>query len=150
MTCILATSNFMIADRRVVEAGNTFQMCKLSKNKHMIVGVCGYAATSILVTKAIKNNVSDPNDLIKIVFDGLSQALILTSEGELFKILDGALFDINNTFVTIGSGYPFMLGYIHGSKKKTISQKFAKEAMKFVCKQRTDCGDGHNIKSFKK
>ncbi len=149
MSCILGTKDFIAADRRVVDNNKSSSMIKVSKNKHLIVGVCGYAALVLEVRSALRKGLKDPHDLIEILNDGFSHALILTINKELLKSQDGVLWPIGKKFETIGAGSSLMLGFLSGHGGK-ITHKLAKTAMKFVSKERVDCGGGCDVRYFKR
>ncbi len=151
MTCIVAVGGkdgFICGDRRITADGERCpNMVKVFANVGLVVGMCGNAACFWKVARLIKEGRTDPQDLIEAV-DEDSSALVLTSDGTLWGVSEGATWPVRTRLKTIGSGGDLASGYLAalGSSDK----KSVRAAQKYVATQRTDCGSGCDFRTFVK
>lgn len=144
MTCIVAGSGWMAADRRVTsEDGAASSLVKIAKNPWLIAAACGNATSTLDVRRAVRKGAQSPSDLIEHV-DKDSTALVLTADGGVFKVESERVWPRETGLVAIGSGGDLALGWLLcreslglGNDKDEIRRAFA-----LVAKKRSDCGGG--------
>lgn len=153
ITCIIATPDFMSADRRVTsDSGERSAMCKIVKNKWLITAAAGMAGSGLDLKTAVKKGLSDPAELVQFV-DAESYALVLLPDGKRWRIEEGKLWPVaSRETAAIGSGSDAALGWLKGHlsgrRSRTVTPLMVRKAQSFVASRRIDCGDGCDFRSF--
>ena len=146
MTCIIGSSRFICADRRITEDGGALtNMVKVAKNPWLIAAASGLGTATLKVKQAVRAGVQRPEDLLTEL-DRESYALVLTWDGWLFCLSEGALWPTKGPVYAIGSGAEQAVAFMHGAG--SFGARGAREAQRFVAKRRTDCGGGCDVRSF--
>ncbi len=153
MTCIIAGSRMMIADRRIVDGEAISSMVKVAKNPHLIAAASGNATSTLAVKRAVGKGAKLPEDLIEHV-DADSYALVLLPSGQLMQIQDGVIWTCKaGELHGIGSGADLALGYLQAAHDEALmghDRDVIKRAFRFVSRKRTDCGGGVDFRSFER
>lgn len=146
MTCIVATTRYICADRRVTEDGGAASsLIKVAKNSWLIAAAAGSAKATLDVKRAVQRGAQTTADLIAHV-DAGSYALVLTYDGVLEMISERAVWNVTDPVVAIGSGTDLALGFMYGAG--SLSAAVARRAQRFVARRRVDCGGGCDVRSF--
>jgi hypothetical protein len=148
LTCIVGTTRFICADRRITEDGATSHIVKLASNPWLVAAAAGHASANVAVKAAVRAGAESPADLIACVDSG-SYALVLTYDGVLSLISEGVVWPAlsrGERVAAIGSGADLALGFLHGAE--SFSRETARQAQRFVAKRRSDCGGGCDIRGF--
>lgn len=148
MTCIVGTTRFICADRRVTEDGATSHLVKVAKNPWLIAAAAGNACANVAVKRAVREGAQSPADLVVHV-DAGSYALVLSWDGILSLISEGVVWPAltnGERVAAIGSGADLALGFMHGAESYTPVT--ARQAQRFVARRRSDCGGGCDVRSF--
>lgn len=145
MTCILATRRFVCADRRVDAEGAASSMVKVARNPWLIAAAAGLAKCTLAVKQAVRDGTQSVDDLVSLI-DVNSHAVVLTWDGLIWCLSEGAKWPMKGPVVALGSGADLALGYMHGVGAYT--PRVAREAQRFVAKRRTDCGGGCDVRTF--
>ena len=146
MTCVLGTRRFICADRRIAEDGGAASsMIKVAKNAWLIAAAAGLGTAVLAVKRAVREGAQSPEDLLRAV-GRESYALVLTWDGSLCCLSEGAVWPVHGPVAALGSGGDLGLGFMHGVG--AFTPRVAREAQRFVAKRRTDCGSGCDIRSF--
>lgn len=146
MTCILGTTRFICADRRITEDGGAVtSMVKVARNPWLIAAAAGDAVCTLAIKRAVRDGARSPDELLELVGKG-SYALVLTWVGLLSLISEGDVWPVSGPVTAIGSGSDLALGYMHGVG--VFTPRVAREAQRFVAKRRADCGGGCDVRSF--
>lgn len=149
MTCLIATPEFICADRRVTSDGGEKcpNLVKVYANVGLVIASAGNAARTFDIAKLCREGKTDPKDYIDCMGDD-STALCLTEGGQLWYVSEGAVWPVRRKLAGCGSGADLAIGFLHGKGK---SDKAAvKQAQQFVASRRTDCGGGCDFRTFKK
>lgn len=145
MTCVIGTSRFICADRRVEADGSVSSLVKVAKNQWLIAAAAGLASATLAVKRAVRAGASSPDELLQHL-DRESYAVVLTWEGRLLCLSEGALWPVQGQVITLGTGGDLALGFMHGAG--SFTPRTAREAQRFVAKRRADCGGGCDVRSF--
>ena len=146
MTCIIGSSRFICADRRITEDGGAVSsMVKLARNPWIIAAAAGDAVCTLAVKRAVREGAERAEDLLETVSKG-SYALVLAWDGRLQLISEGALWPCTDRVHAIGSGAEQAVAFMHGAG--SFGARTAREAQRFVAKRRADCGGGCDVRSF--
>lgn len=145
MTCIVATTRFVCADRRIEESGAVSSLVKVAKNGWLIAAAAGLASATLAVKRAVRAGAANPEDLLEHL-DRDSYAVVLTLDGRLHCLSEGALWPVQGPAIALGTGADLALGYLHGAG--VFTPRVAREAQRFVAKRRADCGGGCDVRSF--
>lgn len=153
MTCIVGTTRFICADRRITEDGATSHIVKLASNPWLVAAAAGHASANVAVKAAVRAGAQSPSDLIACVDSG-SYALVLSWDGILSLISEGVVWPAlsrGERVAAIGSGADLALGFLHGAScggRWQVTRETARQAQRFVAKRRSDCGGGCDIRGF--
>jgi hypothetical protein len=131
VTCILGTSRFICADRRIEESGAVSSLVKVAKNGWLIAAAAGLASATLAVKRAVRAGAANPEDLLQHL-DRESYAIVLTLEGKLHCLSEGAIWPVQGPAVALGTGGDLALGYMHGAG--VFTARVAREAQRFVAK----------------
>lgn len=145
MTCVIGTNRFICADRRIEADGAVTSLVKVAKNPWLIAAAAGLASSTLAVKRAVRDGVQAREDLLPLI-DAQSYAIVLTWEGELCCLSEGAVWPVQGPVVALGTGGDLALGFMHGAG--AFTPRVAREAQRFVAKRRADCGSGCDIRSF--
>ena len=146
MTCIVASRRWVCVDRRVSEDGGAYTtLVKIARNPWVIAAAAGLASSTLAVKQAVRMGAEAPEDLLAAVGKG-SYAIVLTWDGRLVTLSEGAVWPVAGPVTAIGSGSDLALGYMHGVG--VFTPRVAREAQRFVAKRRADCGGGCDVRSF--
>jgi hypothetical protein len=129
----------------VTTDGASASMTKVAKNPWLIGAAAGNACCSLAVVRAIRKGAQTPEDLIEHV-DKSSYALILTTEGRLWQVADGQLWQERTPVQAIGSGADLAIGWL--AREQSIDPSKLRRAQRFVSHRRVDCGGGCDVRSF--
>lgn len=144
MTCIIATTRYICAERRVTEDGGAASsMIKVARNPWLIAAAAGNAACTLAVKQAVRAGACEAADLLGVV-DAGSYVLALSCFGVLSLISEGVVWAVPDRVTAIGSGADLALGFMAGAE--SVSADTARRAQKFVAKRRVDCGGGCDIR----
>lgn len=150
MTCIVAGSHMMCADRRITDGEEISSMVKIAKNSTLIAAAAGNATSTLAVKRAVRKGCQSAADLLDHV-DADSYALVLTRSG-LWRLQDGAVWPCRaGELHGIGSGADLALGYLQAAHDEALlghDRDVIRRAFRFVEKKRTDCGGGVDFRSF--
>lgn len=150
MTCIVAGSGWMAADRRITGAdGGVSSLVKIAKNPYLIAAASGNATSTLDVRRAVRKGATTAEDLIEHV-DSDSYALVLLPSGDVHRIEDGRRWPAVQGLQAIGSGGDLALGWLSAllSGEAVIDKRQIRRAFAFVAKKRADCGGGVDFRSF--
>lgn len=144
MTCLVATSKFIAADRRVTDEGGGLwpNQRKVWGNRVLIAAFCGSASTGVQLARLVREGLDDPRKLIDPLADH-SGALCLFRSGELWLVGGGEASLLRTPVFTLGSGGDLARGFL-GARGK-LDKKTVRDSIKFVGTCRTDCGGGCDI-----
>lgn len=145
MTCILGTTRFICADRRIEADGSVSSLVKVAKNRWLIAAAAGLASATLAVKRAVRAGAANPEDLLEHI-DRESYAVVLTLDGRLRCLSEGALWPVQGPAIALGTGGDLALGFMHGAG--AFTPRVAREAQRFVAKRRADCGGGCDVRSF--
>lgn len=146
MTCIIGTTRFICADRRITEDGGAVSsMVKVARNPWLIAAAAGDAVCTLAVKRAVREGAERVSDLLPIVGKG-SYALVLAWDGKLELISEGEAWPCRERVHAIGSGAEQAVAFMHGAG--AFTPRMAREAQRFVAKRRADCGGGCDVRSF--
>ena len=145
MTCILGTTRFICADRRIEADGSVSSLVKVAKNQWLIAAAAGLASATLAVKRAVRSGAASPEDLLEHI-DRESYAVVLTLDGRLLCLSEGALWPVQGPAIALGTGGDLALGFMHGAG--SFTPRVARMAQRFVAKRRTDCGGGCDVRSF--
>lgn len=151
MTCIVAGSRMMCADRRITSEDSISSLVKIAKNPWLIAAASGNATSTLAVKRAVRKGAQIPEDLIEHV-DKDSYALVLKPDGHLMQIQDGVIWTLRaGQLHGIGSGADLALGYLQAAHNEAglgHDRAVIRRAFRFVASRRTDCGGGVDFRSF--
>ena len=147
MTCIVGTTRFICADRRIEEDGAVSSLVKVAQNGWLIAAAAGLASATLAVKRAVRAGACNVEDLLPLV-DRDSYAIVLMHDGRLHCLSEGAVWPVQGPVVALGTGADLALGYMHGAG--VFTPRVAREAQRFVAKRRADCGGGCDVRSFDK
>lgn len=145
MTCILGTTRFICADRRIEADGSVSSLVKVAKNQWLIAAAAGLASATLAVKRAVRAGACNPEDLLEHI-DRESYAVVLTHDGRLLCLSEGALWPVQGPAIALGTGGDLALGFMHGAG--SFTPRIARAAQRFVAKRRADCGGGCDVRSF--
>lgn len=145
LTCVLGTTRFICADRRIEEDGAVSSLVKVAQNGWLIAAAAGLASATLAVKRAVRAGAETPEDLLACI-DGNSYAIVLTFDGKLHCLSEGAVWPVQGPVVALGTGADLALGYLHGAG--VFTPRVAREAQRFVAKRRADCGGGCDVRTF--
>lgn len=131
-----------MADRRIVDDGQISSMRKIGRNRHLIAGAAGHAASTLAVLKLLRSGARTPDELLPAI-DAASCALVLDVSGRLWQLQDGAAWPLPRGVHAIGSGADLALGFLAGAH--ATHPAAARRALRFVARRRADCGDGTTL-----
>lgn len=152
MTCIVGTSSFIAADRRITdemhEAGS---LRKVGKNRHLIAATAGNASCVLAVLELLKKGAASAEDLLEAI-DKDSVCLALNRDGQLYRcVKEEAWACPPGALEATGTGGDLALGWLHGHyavAKPNPSVVHVRTAIKFAASRRVDCGGGVDVRRF--
>jgi len=147
VTCLVATSKFIAADRRVTdsEGGLWPNQRKVFSNRTLVAAYCGLARVGADLEKSVREGLEDPRKLIDMMSDH-SGAIVLMRAGPLWWVGCGESTLVRAPVYTAGSGGDLARGYL-GAKGKHDAMS-VRAAIRFASLCRTDCGGGCDIASI--
>ena len=142
MSVIVATSQYMVGDRRLsIDTGERLQPhTKIFKNKYLIAGGSGYFQSIVSLKQAMRSGCSDPEELIEYVDNGSEYIVLSQHTGYLYTVNDKYVIKCSKKILGTGSGAECALAFMAG--KGSTSLDCAKKALRYTFKVRMDCGDG--------
>lgn len=143
MTCVVATREFMAADRRI---NDTTGMRAQPENKVAVVGgmIVGMAGRACLQYRLTRLDVAprSPHDLLQHLKSGEDFALVL-HQGQIWELACGYAHTVDSPVHAFGSGAEAALGFIAGAG--SYDEETVKDAIAFSSVIRADCGDGVTV-----
>lgn len=147
MTCVIATSSFICADRRCTS--DTGEKCpnvtKVYANVGLVVSFCGKTSVAFDIAKLVKDGRTDPKDFIELAADH-SSIICLDPEGKITLVADNAAWPARRPWYAIGSGGDMAIGFLAAVGK--TDKGSVRKAQQFVASRRADCGGGCDFKGF--
>lgn len=153
MTAIVAhRSGWMCADRRQTFEGSLigpYRTSKIKRGQGILVASAGNGVFMDLIEEAL--DAAPASGQLRAVVDVFrskgqdigGHALAVTHEGIVEITSAGALCWLTSDWWAIGSGYPFVLGYLQGaSGARAVTPEMAAEAIAFASTRVNDVGDG--------
>lgn len=156
MTAIVAHRlGWMVADRRQTFEGSLigpYRTSKIKRGPGILVASSGHSVFQNLIEEALEAApASGQLRAVVEVFRGKGgeiggHALAVTADGIVEITSAGALCWLTSDWWAIGSGYPFVLGYLQGAfRGRPVSPELAVEAIEFASTRVNDVGDGCQI-----
>lgn len=145
MTCLVATSKFIAADRRVTDdAGGLWpNQRKVFSNGTLVAGYCGLARVGAELEKVVRAGLEDPRKLIDMLGDHSGAIVLMRDGASMWWVGSGESTLVRAPVYTAGSGGDLARGYL-GAKGK-LDAMSVRAAFRFVSLCRTDCGGGCDI-----
>ena len=137
MTCIVATSKGIWADRRVTGGATVFRSGrKVVRGFGLVAAFTGSSSSCVKAARAVRAGETDPHKLAEMC-DGL----IVTSRSmwELWDKL-ATRIPLSAKFLAHGSGFAEVSAFLHGAGR--FDDTAVRRALRYVGKVRTDCGGG--------
>lgn len=146
MTCVIGTTRWLCADRRITS--DSGERCanerKVWRNEHLVVAGAGNCARLHKVRAMLAGGVRDPAHLIEAVGED-THVLVLTRDGRLFEVTEGAVYPVRGGVRCIGTGGDLARGYLEG---RALTEASARAAQRLVARLRTDCGAGPDFEGW--
>jgi hypothetical protein len=138
LTCIVATSEGIWADRRVTgEGGARFRPArKVVRGEDIVAAFCGSDAHCTRAILAVRRGLADVGE-IAALSDG-----VVVSEGGRWELSDGIAVRVpaRVPIAVGGSGYAEVQAYLYGAGQYDADT--IRRALRYVSRVRVDCGDG--------
>jgi hypothetical protein len=138
LTCIVATSEGIWADRRVTgEGGARFRPArKVVRGEDVVAAFCGSDAHCTRAILAVRRGLTDVSE-IAALSDG-----VVVSEGGRWELSDGIAVRVpaRVPIAVNGSGYAEVQAYLYGAGQ--YDPDTIRRALRYVSRVRVDCGDG--------
>lgn len=142
MSVVVATREYILADRRITQDGKICQpRIKIARNAHMLAGTVGNWMCILAVQALMREGADHPNDLMDAL-DEDSEALCVMRK-KIYVIQADKVGICPRPFYALGTGAHAALGFIIGSK--TCNPAGIRAAMRFSFTLNQDCGDGINL-----
>lgn len=156
MTAIVAhRSGWLVADRRQTFSENLigpYRTSKIKRGPGILVASSGNGVFQDLIEEALE--AAPASGQLRAVVDVFrskgqeigGHALAVTAEGIVEITSRGALCWLTSDWWAIGSGYPFVLGYLQGaSSARAVTTELAAEAIAWASTRTNDVGDGIQV-----
>jgi hypothetical protein len=143
LTCIVATSEGIWADRRVTGGSTRYRPTRKvvrgrgeDGDAPIVAAFCGDDADCSKAMAAVRGGETNPQALA-----ALSDGVVVTSRGR-YELSGGVAVRVPKRvpLAVGGSGYAEAQAYLYGAKR--YDDQTIRAALRYVSTVRTDCGDG--------